>query len=116
MDNLIQLAHNVEIGANTVIASQTGISGSSKIGKNSIIGGQVGIVGHISIAKHSHIQAKSGINRSIEEEGKKWAGAPATQYNNHMRAQVVFQRLPELEKEIREIQHQISLFSQRESK
>lgn len=115
IDNLIQLAHNVEIGANTVIASQTGISGSSKIGENSIIGGQVGIVGHVTIAKNSHIQAKAGINRSIEEEGKKWAGAPATQYSTHMRAQVVFQRLPELEKELRELQHQINSFSQRES-
>jgi UDP-3-O-[3-hydroxymyristoyl] glucosamine N-acyltransferase len=115
MDNLIQLAHNVEIGSNTVIASQTGISGSTKIGENSIIGGQVGIVGHVSIAKNSQIQAKSGVNRSIEEEGKKWAGAPATQYNNHMRAQVVFQRLPELEKEIGELHRQINLFSKRKS-
>lgn len=100
MDNLIQLAHNVEVGANTVIASQTGISGSSKIGANSIIGGQVGIVGHVSVANSSQIQAKSGINRSIKKEGRKWAGVPATQYNEHMRAQVIFQRLPELEKEI----------------
>jgi UDP-3-O-[3-hydroxymyristoyl] glucosamine N-acyltransferase len=112
MDNLIQLAHNVEIGANTVIASQTGISGSSKIGENSIIGGQVGIVGHVSVAKSSQIQAKSGINRSIEEEGKKWAGAPVTQYTDHMRAQVIFQRLPELEKEIRALRRQINSLTQ----
>lgn len=100
LDNLIQIAHNVEIGSNTVIASQTGVSGSSKIGENAVIGGQVGIVGHISVAKGSQIQAKSGINRSIEAEGKKWAGAPATTYNNHMRAQVVLNRLPELERKI----------------
>lgn len=112
MDNLIQLAHNVEIGANTVIASQTGISGSSKIGENSIIGGQVGIVGHVSVAKSSQIQAKSGINRSIEEEGKKWAGVPVTQYTDHMRAQVIFQRLPELEKEIRALRRQINSLTQ----
>ena len=107
LDNLIQLAHNVEIGQNTVIASQTGISGSAKIGENSIIGGQVGIVGHISIAKGSQIQAKSGIGRSIEEEGMRWAGAPATSYNNHMRAQVVFQRLPELERKIEELSRKL---------
>jgi UDP-3-O-[3-hydroxymyristoyl] glucosamine N-acyltransferase len=104
LDNLIQVAHNVEIGANTVIASQTGVSGSSKIGENAVIGGQVGIVGHISVAKGSQIQAKSGIHRSIEEEGKKWAGAPATTYNNHMRAQVVLNRLPELERKIEELE------------
>lgn len=107
LDNLIQLAHNVEIGANTVIASQTGISGSAKIGEQAIIGGQVGIVGHITIAKGSQIQAKSGINRSIEEEGKKWAGAPATNYTNHMRAQVVLQRLPELERKIAELERKL---------
>ncbi|MDF3077170.1 MAG: lpxD [Sphingobacteriaceae bacterium] len=107
LDNLIQIAHNAEIGANTVIASQTGVSGSTKIGENVIVGGQVGIVGHISIAKGTQIQAKSGINRSIEEEGKKWAGAPATTYNNHMRAQVVLQRLPELERKIEELERKL---------
>ncbi|MBC7744259.1 MAG: UDP-3-O-(3-hydroxymyristoyl)glucosamine N-acyltransferase [Flavobacterium sp.] len=108
LDNLIQLAHNVEIGKNTVIASQTGISGSAKIGENCIIGGQVGIVGHISIANGSQIQAKSGIGRTIEEEGKKWAGAPAISFGNNMRAQVVFQRLPELEKTIEELKVKIN--------
>ncbi|HEY4327040.1 MAG TPA: UDP-3-O-(3-hydroxymyristoyl)glucosamine N-acyltransferase [Mucilaginibacter sp.] len=104
LDNLIQVAHNVEIGANTVIAAQTGVSGSAKIGENCIIGGQAGIVGHINIAKGSQIQAKSGISRSIVEEGKKWAGAPAVSYNNNMRSQVVINRLPELEKRIVELE------------
>ncbi|MXV49738.1 UDP-3-O-(3-hydroxymyristoyl)glucosamine N-acyltransferase [Pedobacter sp. HMF7647] len=108
LDNLIQIAHNAEIGANTVIASQTGISGSSKIGENAVIGGQVGVVGHISIAKGSQIQAKSGINRSIEEEGKKWAGAPATSYHNNLRSQVVLQRLPDLERKIEELNRAIA--------
>lgn len=107
LDNLIQVAHNVEIGSNTVIASQTGVSGSSKIGESSVIGGQVGIVGHITVARGSQIQAKSGIHRSIEDEGKKWAGAPATTYNNHMRAQVVLNRLPELERKLEELERMI---------
>lgn len=111
LDNLIQIAHNVEIGSNTVIASQTGVSGSSKIGANTVIGGQVGIVGHIAVAKGSQIQAKSGIHRSIDEEGKKWAGAPATTYNNHMRAQVVLNRLPELERKIEELERLIKKLS-----
>jgi UDP-3-O-[3-hydroxymyristoyl] glucosamine N-acyltransferase len=108
LDNLIQLAHNVEVGENTVIASQTGVSGSTKIAENCIIGGQVGIVGHITLAKGSQIQAKSGISRSIEVEGKKWAGAPATTYNQHMRAQVVSNRLPDLEKRIEELERKLA--------
>jgi len=100
LDNLIQVAHNVEIMANTVVAAQTGISGSAKIGENCIIGGQAGIVGHISIANGTQIQAKAGIGKSIKEEGKKWAGAPAISYADNMRSNVVFNRLPELEKKV----------------
>ncbi|HUH33733.1 MAG TPA: hypothetical protein VLZ28_07245, partial [Daejeonella sp.] len=115
LDNLLQLAHNVEIGKNTVIASQTGISGSTKVGENCIIGGQVGIVGHISIAKGSQIQAKSGIGRSIDDENKKWAGAPAMSFGNNMRAQVVFQRLPELEKTIDELKAKIDAITKEQN-
>ena len=103
LDNLIQIAHNVEIGANTVIAAQTGISGSTKIGENVILGGQVGVVGHISIAKGTQVQAQSGISRTITQEGKKWAGSPAFGYADNMRSQVVVQRLPELEKKVEEL-------------
>jgi len=104
LDNLIQVAHNVEIGANTVVAAQTGISGSTKIAENCIVGGQVGIVGHITVAKGSQIQAQSGISRSITEEGKKWMGSPAFPYNDHMRSQIVINRLPALEKRINELE------------
>lgn len=104
LDNLIQIAHNAEIGSNTVVASQSGISGSTKIGENCIIGGQVGIVGHISVAKGSQVQAQSGINRPIADEGKKWGGSPAISYQNYMRSQVVIQRLPELERKVDELQ------------
>jgi len=107
LDNLIQVAHNVEIGANTVIASQTGISGSAKVGNQNIIGGQVGIVGHINIASGSQIQAKSGITRSLTEEGKKWAGVPATPFINNQRSQVVYQRLPELERRLAELESEL---------
>lgn len=104
LDNLIQIAHNVEIGRNTVIAAQSGVSGSSKIAEQCIMGGQVGVVGHISIAKGSQVQAQSGINRSIEDESKKWAGTPATLFSTQMRAQVVLARLPELERRIEQIE------------
>lgn len=115
LDNLIQIAHNAEIGQNTVIASQTGISGSAKIGDNSIIGGQVGIVGHITLAKGTQIQAKSGINKSIEEEGKKWGGAPATSFHSYMKSQVIIQRLPEMERKIEELQKALNLLQQKTS-
>jgi UDP-3-O-[3-hydroxymyristoyl] glucosamine N-acyltransferase len=94
----------VEIGANTVIAAQSGISGSTKIGENVIMGGQVGLVGHISIANRTQFQAQSGVSRSITEEGKKWAGTPAAPYNANMRSNVVISRLPELEKRINELE------------
>jgi len=112
LDNLIQIAHNVEIGSNTVVAAQTGISGSTKIGENVILGGQVGVVGHISVAKGSQVQAKSGISRSINEENKKWAGAPATYYQEHMRSQVMVNRLPEIEKKIKELEKKLTELQQ----
>ncbi len=104
LDNLIQIAHNVEIGANTVIAAQTGVSGSTKIGENCIIGGQVGIVGHITIANGSNIGAKSGVNNSIKEENMSWNGVPLGTYRESLKVQVVMKRLPELEKRILEIE------------
>lgn len=107
LDNLIQIAHNVEIGQNTVMAAQSGVSGSTKVGKNVVVGGQAGLVGHITVADGSQIQAQSGINRSILEEGKKWGGTPASIYNSHLRSQVVYLRLPELEKRIEELEKQL---------
>lgn len=107
LDNLIQIAHNVEIGPDTVMAAQSGVSGSTKVGKNVVVGGQAGLVGHITVADGSQIQAQSGINRSILEKGKKWGGTPASTYNSHLRSQVVYLRLPELEKRIEELEKQL---------
>ena len=104
LDNLIQIAHNVEIGANTVIAAQTGISGSTKLGENVILGGQVGVVGHISLAKGTQAQAQSGISRTIKDENTKVAGSPAFAYGSQMRSNIVIQRLPELEKRVIELE------------
>ncbi len=107
LDNLIQIAHNVEVGNNTVIASQSGISGSTRIGENCIIGGQVGIVGHIQIAKGSQINAKSGISKSITEENKQWNGAPVSPFRESLKMQAVYRRLPELEKKIEELEQML---------
>ncbi|MDB5005590.1 MAG: lpxD [Mucilaginibacter sp.] len=105
LDNLLQIAHNVEIGSNTVIAAQTGISGSTKVGDNCVIGGQVGMVGHISIANGSQIMAKSGINKNIVEEGKKWGGIPFfAPYMENLRIESAASRLPALEKRLIELE------------
>lgn len=105
LDNLIQIAHNVVIGANTVVAAQAGISGSTKIGKQVILGGQVGVVGHISIADGVQVQAQSGINKTIKESNSKWNGSPITPYTSQLRSQVVYSRLPELEKRILQLEN-----------
>lgn len=104
LDNLIQIAHNVEIGKNTVAAAQTGISGSTKVGENVILGGQVGLVGHIQIASGSQIQAQSGVNRSIVEENKKWGGTPSLPYSSNLRSHVFYAKLPSIEKRISELE------------
>lgn len=95
LDNLIQIAHNVEIGENTVIAAQTGIAGSAKIGKNCMIGGQVGIVGHITIGNNVKIQAQSGVIRNIED-GEVLQGSPALNYGDYNKSYVHFKNLPKI--------------------
>ena len=100
IDNLIQIAHNVEIGENTVIAAQTGIAGSTKIGKNVMIGGQVGIVGHIQIAEGVKIAAQSGVGNSIFQENQIVQGSPAFSIGDFKRCYVLFRGLPKLKKQL----------------
>lgn len=114
LDNLIQIAHNCEVGENTVIAAQTGIAGSTKIGKNIMIGGQVGIIGHLNIANDVKIAAQSGVAGSIKKEGQILQGSPAIEAGKYQRSYVAFRRLPELmnklselEKEIRSLKNQL---------
>lgn len=104
IDNLVQIAHNVEIGENTVIAAQTGIAGSTKIGKNCMIGGQVGIVGHIQIADGVKIAAQSGIGQSIKEESKILQGSPAFGIGEYKRSYVGFMKLPSLMAKIADLE------------
>jgi UDP-3-O-[3-hydroxymyristoyl] glucosamine N-acyltransferase len=96
LDNLVQIAHNVEIGENTVIVSQTGVAGSTKIGKNCMIGGQVGIVGHIEIADNTKIAAQSGIGQSIKKPGTVVQGSPAFDILPYKKSYVGFKNLPDL--------------------
>ncbi len=110
LDNLIQVAHNVEIGENTVIAAQTGIAGSTKIGRNCMIGGQVGIVGHITIADEVKIAAQSGIGTSIMNKGEIMQGSPAFPIGDYKRAYVVFKKLPLLEQKIQELEKALAVY------
>lgn len=110
LDNLIQVAHNVEIGENTVIAAQTGIAGSSKIGKNCVVGAQAGIAGHITIADHVKIGAKSGILSSVKEEGKLLQGAPAVQMTEFFKSFAVYKKLPEMQRQLAALERELKAF------
>ena len=104
LDNLIQVAHNVEVGNNTVIAAQAGISGSTKIGNNVMIGGQAGIVGHIQIADGSKIGAQSGVSKSIKAPDSMVVGSPASEYISSLRGLAIIPNLPDLKKRIMELE------------
>ncbi len=106
LDNQIQIAHNVEIDQNTVIAAQTGIAGSTKIGKNCQIGGQVGIVGHITIGDNVKIQAQSGIARNIKDN-EVLQGSPALSYSDYNKSYVHFKNLPGIVKSMNEIEKKL---------
>ncbi|MDI6765919.1 MAG: UDP-3-O-(3-hydroxymyristoyl)glucosamine N-acyltransferase [Bacteroidota bacterium] len=107
LDNLIHIAHNVVIGEHTVIAAQTGISGSSKIGKYCALGGQVGLTGHITIADRTKIGAQSGVPKSIKESGKTYFGYPAREIQETLRIEGALRQLPELLYEVRKLQKKI---------
>lgn len=104
LDNLLQIAHNVEIGNNSVIAALSGISGSTKIGNNVMIGGQVGIVGHIKIADGTKINAQSGVSKSIKTPNSAVTGSPAFEYTAALRSQAASRNLPGLEKRVIELE------------
>ncbi|MPR35235.1 UDP-3-O-(3-hydroxymyristoyl)glucosamine N-acyltransferase [Salmonirosea aquatica] len=106
IDNLVQIAHNVEIGKNTVIAAQTGISGSSKLGEQCVIAGQVGIAGHLSLANRTKVGAQSGVGKTIRKEGLSLSGSPAYDLTAHLRALAVLRNLPELEKRLQAVENE----------
>jgi UDP-3-O-[3-hydroxymyristoyl] glucosamine N-acyltransferase len=108
LDNLIQVAHNVEIGENTVIAAQSGISGSARVGRNCMFGGQVGLAGHLSIADGVKIGAQAGVPSSVEEPGTIIQGTPALQLRQFQRSSVIFRRLPDLKAKIDELEKELN--------
>jgi UDP-3-O-[3-hydroxymyristoyl] glucosamine N-acyltransferase len=106
LDNQIQIAHNVEIGKNTVIAAQTGVAGSTKIGERCLIGGQVGIAGHLVIGNNVRVQAQSGIGRNVKDN-EVLQGSPAFGYADWNKSYVYFKNLPKLVKTINDIEKKV---------
>ncbi|HMI06170.1 MAG TPA: UDP-3-O-(3-hydroxymyristoyl)glucosamine N-acyltransferase, partial [Flavobacterium sp.] len=107
LDNQIQIAHNVEIGENTVIAAQTGVAGSTKIGQHCVIGGQVGIAGHLVIGNNVRIQAQSGIGKNIKDD-EIIQGSPAFGYGDFNKSYVHFRNLPKIVHELDELKKTIN--------
>lgn len=107
LDNQIQIAHNVEIGKNTVVASQTGIAGSTKVGENCMIGGQVGIVGHLTLGNNLQIQAQSGISKNLKD-GEVVQGTPAFAYPDFNKSYVHFRNLPKIVNTINKMEREIN--------
>ncbi len=107
LDNMVQVAHNVEIGEHTVIASQTGISGSTKLGAHMMVGGQVGFAGHINIADHVKVGAQSGLNNNIKEEGAILMGSPVTDMSTWRRSSIVMKNLPDMQRTINRLEREL---------
>ncbi|MBL7827713.1 MAG: UDP-3-O-(3-hydroxymyristoyl)glucosamine N-acyltransferase [Saprospiraceae bacterium] len=107
LDNLIHIAHNVEVGGDSVLAAQVGVAGSTHLGKNLQIGGQVGFAGHITIADGTKIQAQSGLASSVEEPNTALFGSPAIGYKDFIRSHVVFKQLPDLQRKLAELEKKI---------
>lgn len=113
LDNLIQVAHNVQVGKNTVIASQVGVAGSTHIGNNCMVGGQVGFAGHLKIADGTKIQAQSGLAQSVKKENTAIWGSPAIDYKRYYRCAIVFKNLPDLQKQVDQIQRQLNTLQEK---
>ena len=96
LDNLIQIAHNAEVGSNTVMAAQCGVAGSTKLGEWCMFGGQVGIAGHLHITDHTTVGAQAGITGSIKKEGLTIVGSPAIDAKTYMKSYAVYRRLSEM--------------------
>lgn len=106
LDNLIQIGHNVEIGKHTVMASQTGISGSTKIGEKCVFGGQVGLAGHLKIGNNVKLGAQSGIMSNIKDDSE-IIGSPAIPIRDFYKSSVIFRKLPDMDKQISQLEKEL---------
>lgn len=108
IDNLVQIAHGVEIGENTVIAGQAAIAGSTKIGANCVLAGQVGIGGHLTIADNTQFGGQAGVNKDVKQPGGIYTGTPHLTYKNEMKSRVIWRNLPKLEQRIRALENMLN--------
>ncbi len=108
IDNLVQIAHNVEVGPSTVIAAQSGIAGSSKLGAGCQLGGQVGVVGHLQIADLTKVDAQSGVNRSIKQSGQAFRGSPIQPFRQQLKSEVMFRKLAEMAQKIEQLERALA--------
>jgi UDP-3-O-[3-hydroxymyristoyl] glucosamine N-acyltransferase len=115
LDDLVMIAHNVQIGENTVFASQVGVAGSTRVGRNCMFGGQVGIAGHISIADGTHIASQSGIAHAVKKEKQTLMGSPAYDAASYQRAVIAFKSLPELLKKVASLEKEIDRLTKTEN-
>lgn len=115
LDNLIQIAHNVEIGKNTVIAAQAGVAGSTKVGESSVIGGQVGIGGHLVLANNLSVGAQAGIGKTGTQPGEKLMGSPAIGLTEYYRAYAVFKNLPDMASRLKELERKLAELTRKEA-
>lgn len=114
LDNLIMVAHNVEIGENTAMAAMTGVSGSTHIGKNCVVGGQVGFAGHLHIADRTSFGAQTGVMGDIKEPGKAYLGSPAIPYRQFLHSSVRFKQLEEIAKTVNELERKVAQLEKKE--
>jgi UDP-3-O-[3-hydroxymyristoyl] glucosamine N-acyltransferase len=112
LDNLVQVAHNVVIGEHTVIAAQSGISGSTRIGKHCMVAGQVGFAGHLEIADHTSFGAQSGVPKSVTKPGATYFGTPAKELHQRLRIEAALTELPELLAQVRSLKEQLDRLGQ----
>lgn len=115
LDNLIHIAHNVDIGKNSALAAQVGVAGSTHLGENVQVGGQVGFAGHISIADGTRIQAQSGLASSVSEPNSALFGSPAIGYKDFIRAHIVFKQLPELQRKLMQMEKKLKEIEEQNS-
>ncbi len=107
LDNLVQVAHNVEIGPDSVVAAQAGISGSAVLGARCSLGGQVGITGHLQIANGTRIGGQSGVMRSISKENQDFLGSPVQELKDHLRSAAVYRKLPDLQRRLEKLEEKM---------
>lgn len=108
LDNLIQIAHNVEVGENTVMAAQSGIAGSTKLGARSQVGGQAAIAGHITLAEETRVGAQAGVLGNVKEKGTSLLGTFAIDFKDYIKSYAIFKQLPEMRKQLNDLEKKVN--------